>query len=810
MTTRIGTTASYTLYRSQMSAIQSKINDLSYQSVTGERYSSYDKYGLTSYRLVTLENEQKIVNQYLENNEITKVSLETMESAVDSIRSLLLDFQSSLTAFYSNDLYHMNTQEGLTEIANLQESAYETMSQVAYFLNTQVDGVYVFGGGNNTVPPVNFPFKSLEEFQAYYDGNTITYPTDTRALLSDIEIEDGVTGGLTFTQNMEKADTSLRSPLVFDAIKNADGVTTTGTLTAAAGTFSGLTAGDVLTIAGTADNNGAFEVASVSADGSTVTFAQGTVISDEIIAATDAEANVTLTPPAGTIDITTATSASYAFSMQNNEDGTQSAVLTGAANAFSNLQAGDEIEIVGTGANDGIYFVKSVSLDGTKITFDDGVTVTNEIINADTTNLDALEIKQKGTTGVISAMDSNGYVINEREVPSAELTLDEATNTLTVEHGHYVEHVEAGQSVEIGGKTVYVKNVVVDEMTGQATLHLSSDTPLTAADIAGGIVTVSALSDVHGFVSDVIKGSAELTGDISFNVAKNQISSTVSGAFDGIKAGDTIILKGADGNNGVYYVDSVGADGRSITFDEKTLLRTDDTIANGVGVSLGLSYPIGATLDVSKVDPDYNGSYTILGVSADGNSLTVKTDRFTEAGESFAATGVQSVKTASYYQGASLENSIRVGTNTEIKMDIDASESAFAKIFTALGQIAQGNLIDLRDENETLDFVDEARVETRVRTAIDMITESLSSYRAADSYSNITNIQYALVSKTSRLQNTTQAQEQLSESLTGYISNIKQVDKTEAVTMLLEEQKNLSASYQVFSTINQLSLLNYL
>ena len=139
-----------------------------------------------------------------------------------------------------------------------------------------------------------------------------------------------------------------------------------------------------------------------------------------------------------------------------------------------------------------------------------------------------------------------------------------------------------------------------------------------------------------------------------------------------------------------------------------------------------------------------------------------------------------------------------------------ASESAFAKIFTALGQIAQGNLIDLRDENETLDFVDEARVETRVRTAIDMITESLSSYRAADSYSNITNIQYALVSKTSRLQNTTQAQEQLSESLTGYISNIKQVDKTEAVTMLLEEQKNLSASYQVFSTINQLSLLNYL
>ena len=143
-------------------------------------------------------------------------------------------------------------------------------------------------------------------------------------------------------------------------------------------------------------------------------------------------------------------------------------------------------------------------------------------------------------------------------------------------------------------------------------------------------------------------------------------------------------------------------------------------------------------------------------------------------------------------------------------MDIDASKGAFATIFTALGQIAQGNLIDLRAEEQTLDAIDENRVETRVRSALDLITEALSSYRTADSYSNITNIQYALVSKTSRLQNTTQAQTNLAASLETYIGNIKRVDQTEAVTMLLEEKKNLSASYQVFSTINNLSLLNYL
>lgn len=809
MTNRIGTTAAFTLYRSHMSSLQKKINDLSYQSVTGERYSSYDRYGLTSYRLVTLENEQKIVEQYLENNEITKVNLETMESSVDSIRKILLEFQSSLTAFYANDLQNMDTQEGITQIANLQEAAYEAMSQVAYFLNAQVDGVYVFGGGENTKPPVDFPFKSLEDFQAYYDGNTLTYPSDIRALLSNIETSDGVTGGLTFKQNMVQADTSLRRPLQFRATKNEDG-TISRTLTAAAGIFTGLAAGDTLTIAGTAHNNGAFQIASVSADGSTVTFVDGAAISEEVVAADDAVANVAITAPAGNINMTTATSSAYAFEMQTNEDGTQSAVLKGGPDAFSNLQSGDEIRITGTGANDGVYYVKSVSLDGTKITFGDGVTVNPEIINADTANLNDIVIEQKDVTGTIDAMNSDGYSLADWTIPSAELTLNEADQTLTASHMHYFENITLGQSVKIGGKTVYVKNVEFDEAADTAKITLSRDTPLTAADIPAGNVDFSSLSDVHGFVSDVIKGSEALTGDIFFNAAKNQMTANVTGAFEGVQAGDTIVLKGADGNNGVYYVKDVGADGRTITFSDETKLNVDGKIENGTGVSLGLTYPVGSTLAVDKVSASYNGSYTILGISADGNSLTVKTNRFTKDGASFAATGMQSVKTSSYYQGSSLQSTVRVGTQTEIKMDIDASKGAFATIFTALGQIAQGNLIDLRDEEQTLDAIDPNRVETRVRASLDLITEALSSYRTADSYSNITNIQYALVSKSSRLQNTTTAQTNLSASLETYIGNIKRVDQTEAVTMLLEEKKNLSASYQVFSTINNLSLLNYL
>ena len=54
MVTRVPTTASYNLYMSRMRATQSRVNDASYQATTGQRYNSYEKYGLTTYRLLNL------------------------------------------------------------------------------------------------------------------------------------------------------------------------------------------------------------------------------------------------------------------------------------------------------------------------------------------------------------------------------------------------------------------------------------------------------------------------------------------------------------------------------------------------------------------------------------------------------------------------------------------------------------------------------------------------------------------------------------------------------------------------------------
>ena len=57
---------------------------------------------------------------------------------------------------------------------------------------------------------------------------------------------------------------------------------------------------------------------------------------------------------------------------------------------------------------------------------------------------------------------------------------------------------------------------------------------------------------------------------------------------------------------------------------------------------------------------------------------------------------------------------------------------------------------------------------------------------------------------------TIENQTELKNTLESYIASLTQVDKTEAVTMLLQASENLKTSYSILSTMNSLSLLNYL
>lgn len=780
--TRVPTTATYNLYMSQMSKQKAAMTDISYQAATGNRYDSYDKYGLSTYRLLSLQNERAVTNKYLETNSITQVVLEAQQTSVDGIRSALTDVRSQVREFFANDLAAMSenpTEEELLALQNVQEAAFEAMSLIAYYLNTQVDGNYVFGGGKTTTPPVDFPYTTLEEFQAVYDGDVLTYPNSYSASLSQMSTSADVLGGVTIKQEFQTLDPKVvvyhgspANEMTFDSATNS--------LSADPDTFLGIQPGDQVIVQGTGGNDQTLTVQSVSEDGSMLTFAE--TVADETI--TDSSA-------------VSITKGSWVFS--STEDlttGITTNALTGRPGSFSDLKEGEKLLINGTGSNNGYLTIKEISDDGSTITFEENVV---EKLTDGTVN-----IQQSTQTGTITAEKNVGIVIETIDCPQS-LTVNTADNTITGAAGTF-SNLKGGQTVTITDSAgneyaLYVKSVSPDG----STLDISTGTPVPDTNLTNVPLVVRTHSDIGGFVTSSMKGSALQTGDIGFSVNQNAMTATVKGAFSSYKTGDCLIIKGADGNDKMYIIDSVSEDGRTVKFSDETPVEEEmsllngNTIADGAGVTICKTYSVGATVEMGGTNGAYNGLYTVLGVSDDGKELIVRTEDFPEYGATESFTSAR-FETSTYYNGGQLSSSYRVSETTTIVNDINASSAAFEKVFRALGAIAQGNMLDP-------DNIDSAT--QRVSEALDLLDEALTA-NSKETNGDVTSVQYAVISKLDLVKTTIDNQTALQNSLETYISSLTQVDKTEAATMLLQAAENLKVSYSVLSTINSLSLLNYL
>lgn len=785
--TRVPTTATYNLYMSQVSRQKAAMNDVSYQALTGNKYSSYDKYGLSTYRLLSLQNEQAVTNKYLETNNITQVVLQSQQKSIDGIRSSLTEFRTQLREFFANDLTAMSkdaSEEELLSLQNVQEAAFETMSLLAYYLNTQVDGSYIFGGGKTNTPPVNFPYTTLEEFQAVFDGDILTYPDNFSASLSQMSSSSSVTGGVEIEQQFQTVNPKTTT------IKGSATNTMTfagppdNSLEADAGTFNGFQPGERVTIAGTGGNDQTLTIQSVSEDGSKITFVEN--VTPETIADSS---NVELTR------------GSWQFSSEKDmTTGITTNALTGRVGSFSDLKAGEKILINGSPDNSGYLTIKEISEDGSTIIFEE--TVTPETIPVDA--LAGVNIQQSTNIGTMTAQSNVGTVMETIDCPQM-LVVDQANNKISAGAGTF-SNLKGGQTITITDAndqvhTLYVKSVSADG----STLDISTSTPVPAGNLTDVPLTIRTHSDIAGFVTGSMKGSALQTGDISFSVSQNTMTGTVKGAFSSYKNGDSIIIKGADGNDRMYVIDSVSADGRTVKFSDETRVTEEMSLINGSsipdgqGITICKTYSAGATISMDGTNGAYNGKYTVLGVSDDGQTLIVRTKDFPEYGATATFTGAN-LGTDTYYDGGQLSSTYRISATTNITNDVTAASPAFEKIFRALGSIAQGNMLDA-DNPES--------AKQRVSEALDLLDEALTA-NSKEKNGDVTSIQYSVISKLDLVKTTLDNQTDLGDSLETYIASLTQVDKTDAVTLLLQMSENMQMSYSVLSTISKLSLLNYL
>ena len=284
MVTRISTSVSNQVLVNRMIEQQQRINHEQMQLSTGFKSQDYIGIAQDSFRLLNIENERARLSRYMSNNDLLSTTLKAQATAATGIDDTARMIRSELIQFASRDLSAANP-ETQSAVEDLQQKMFSAFSQVQYFLTQKVDGKYIFGGAKSDTPPISFDYKSLQEFQQFYDGINAVFPSTRVANLVDISVANKP---VTYTNT-----TVASNPMTLVTGSTGDFITSTinqtatgnlifsnvgsnGKITATTpGSFRSLQVGQSFIMNGTTlTNNGVYTITNVSPDGLTITLDQ--------------------------------------------------------------------------------------------------------------------------------------------------------------------------------------------------------------------------------------------------------------------------------------------------------------------------------------------------------------------------------------------------------------------------------------------------------------------------------------------------------------------------------------------------------
>ena len=367
------------------------------------------------------------------------------------------------------------------------------------------------------------------------------------------------------------------------------------------------------------------------------------------------------------------------------------------------------------------------------------------------------------------------------------------------------------QSFYDGVNITYPTNSSADLSTYSVGASMTGDIELI--NNGGNKGTIKATGG--SFLTPSISANEATTGDLTFNSDKNTIKATQYGAFNTLKPGDSIVISDAgDTHNGTYVIKSVSADGKTITFEDSTPIRADDTIANGGGAQISKSFPVGAIINMEGFGNNISPQVQVTGISDDGTELYVTVDpaRWPETSQTVDASSRWKLDSNSYYRGGELITEKRVNNNQSITLDVNANDPVFEQMFRALGMIAQGNLVDTRNPLDGDTGIDPNETFKRVNEALDLISDAIYSGGRNSDLKNpdLYTVQAKMNSNTIILNNVEENLTLVSNNLQTNIDSLKNVDKEEAAVKALLALNQLNASYSVLQAAMSTSLLNYL
>lgn len=495
--------------------------------------------------------------------------------------------------------------------------------------------------------------------------------------------------------------------------------------------------------------------------------------------------------------------------------------ITATSALFSNVAVGATITVADSASNNGTYTVSSVSADG-------------RTVEVQTTMLTD-EANVLGTA--IGYRDSNNPTV-ELSIDSADygdLTFDRAANTIVASSANGLTNLAVGSRFSVTGTTQNNGDYTVASNDGTTVTVVSNK--LTDEGLGAGNTFFDSFAGSQVVFTD--------TGTGTDTIAVEQFGGggVVADVFNGLAVGDTVTLTNTASNNSTFTINAISADGSTITVDEGVTNETDlNTSFSG---SNSFSYDAGTQLDFSiTAGPTYNlimedsggtpvpgafsdlkvgmqvttsgtasnnGTFTIETISADGSAVT-----FTEpvVGEidatgariqSFAASG--SISATSYYSGDSSSTTHRTSELRSFESDLTAIDPAIEKAIRAMKIILQGTFGSDGGLDENPERIAQARylLESSLELTVSgdppfgtELTSSIEQLQQNNGFNRVL----------------LDDQNKLHTDFIGFIdsavADIENSDPLEAITRLLDDSRALEASYQTFSRIRQLSLVNFL
>ncbi|MDC1214390.1 hypothetical protein N8000_07980 [Rhodospirillales bacterium] len=492
--------------------------------------------------------------------------------------------------------------------------------------------------------------------------------------------------------------------------------------------------------------------------------------------------------------------------------------ITATSALFSNVAVGATITVADTTSNDGTYTVSSISSDGRTVEVQ--TTMLTDEANALLTNIGYRD--STSPTEELS-IDSSDY---------GDLTFDRAANTIVASTADGLTNLAVGARFTVTGTSLNDGDFTVISNDG-TTVTVASN-KLTDEGIGSGNTFFDSFAGSQVVFTD------NGTGTDTIAVEQFGGAGAVPDVFNGLAVGDTVTLTNTASNNITFTINAISADGSTITVDEgvtnETDLNTNFSGSNSFSYDAGTQLAFtGSTKSIVMEDlsgtaipgafsalqvgmsitttgtTSNNGTFTIATVSSDGSSVTV-TETITDEDDvngarvqSFAASG--NISATPYYSGDSSSTSHRTSELRSFDTGLTGIDPAFEKAIRAMKIILQGEFGSDGGLDENPERI--AQAQYLLESSLELTVSGTPPF-GTELTSNIQQLQQNNGFNQVLLNDQNDLHKDFIGFIDSAVADIENSDPLEAITRLLDDSRALEASYQTFSRIRQLSLVNFL